>query len=67
LNRYRLLVAIARGGSRVWKGGVHFVEKVENKKKKKKKKKKKRRSRMSEGSSSITMKLKYIITSTLKN
>jgi len=36
-----------RGGSRVWKRGVHFVEKekVEDQKKKK------RRSRMSEGSS----------------
>jgi len=33
--------------------GVHFVEKVEDQKKKK--------SRISEGSSNITMKLKYII------
>jgi len=44
---------IHRGRSRVWKGEVHFVEKVEDQKK--------RRSRMSEGSSNITMKLKYII------
>jgi len=40
-------------GSRVCKGGVNFVEKVEDPKK--------RRSRVSEGSSNITMKLKYII------
>jgi len=35
------------------RGGVHFVEKVEDKKK--------WRNRMSEGSSNITMKLKYIV------
>jgi len=39
-----------------WKGGVHFVEKVEGQRKKKG-----GRSRMSKGSCNITMKLKYII------
>jgi len=54
VHTYNMQRTVTRGGCRVWKGGCILLKSLKTKIKK-------RRSRMSEGSSNITMKLKYII------